>query len=277
MANIKPPQPLLINNEIDMAVEWADWLDEYNNYYTAAKIKQETEDVQVANLRAIIGREANKVLKNFNLSEAELKKREVIIQQFTDYFSPPRNRTYERYQFHHIKQQENQPFEDFLQKLQQQVKHCAYGEKTDEFLVDQIVLGLHSDNTRKKLWMEENLNLEKTYKICRVAERAGKQMHDLNNEDGCAENINVIKRQQKFKCNRCNKEHGPRSCFAFGKECFNCGGKGHFAVVCKTKKKREYERNINHEKKKVHAVEMSDDESEFQYIGSIKVHGIKKK
>lgn len=42
--SLKPPKPLFVNNDIHMAQEWTEWLDSYENYYTASKIDVETED-----------------------------------------------------------------------------------------------------------------------------------------------------------------------------------------------------------------------------------------
>lgn len=125
-----------------------------------------------------MGREANKILRNLGISDADMKKLAEIKKKLTEHFAPARNKTYERCQFHRLKQQQNESFEDFLQKLQ--VKRCAYGTNADEFTMDQIVLGIHSDNTRQKLWVEEELTLEKAKRICRAAERAGKQISESN-------------------------------------------------------------------------------------------------
>lgn len=45
--------------------------------------------------------------------------------------------------------------------------------------MDQIVVEVYADATRQKLWTEDNLNLEKAKKICRAAERASKQINEL--------------------------------------------------------------------------------------------------
>lgn len=277
MSSIKPPKPLIVNNDIDMATEWNDWIDEYNNYFIAAKISDESDEIKVANLRAALGRDANKILRNLGLTEAELKKVDKVKEKLSEHFSPARNKTYERCQFHRMKQQPNESFEDFLQKLREQVKRCAYGTNAKEFTMDQIVLGIHSDSTRQKLWVEETLTMEKAKRICRADERAGKQISELHKE--AIESVDHIKREdtKTFKCKRCGSTHGYRSCPAFNKECRACGMKNHFESMCKSKNKRNSEQderkkdNDKEEKRKhkkqrkVRAVCSDSDDSDDEY------------
>ena len=35
----------------------------------------------------------------------------------------------------------------------------------------------------------------------------------------------------QFNCSKCDLKHGPRQCPAFGKTCFVCGGRNHFAKM----------------------------------------------
>lgn len=41
MTGLKPPKPLVVNSDNDMAQEWTDWLDEYQNYFIASKMNKE--------------------------------------------------------------------------------------------------------------------------------------------------------------------------------------------------------------------------------------------
>lgn len=274
---------MVVNNDIDMATEWNDWIDEYNNYFIAAKINAETAEIQVANMRTALGRDAIKILRNLGLSEAEMKNLATIKTKLTEHFSPARNKTYERCQFHRLKQQPNESFEDFLQKLREQVKRCGYGTNADEFTMDQIVLGINSDDTRQKLWVEEELTLDKAKKICRAAERAGKQISELNNEHSPV-SVNQIKGDESrtFKCKRCGLVHGYRNCPAYGKECRSCGSMHHFEAMCKSKDgrkrdKKERSREKKFESKNVRAISSDSDsyseydDDDFRFVSAIEM------
>lgn len=95
--------------------------------------------------------------------------------ELKSHFAPTKNKTFERYPFHRIKQQSSEPFDDFMQKLKSQIKQCQFTGDTDEFLTDQIALGINSDTTRERLWIEENLTLKKAIKICRVSRETNEQ------------------------------------------------------------------------------------------------------
>ena len=44
-----------------------------------------------------------------------------------------------------------------------------------------------------------------------------------------------VSKPRDQKCKRCLRNHPPKKCPAFGKECLKCGGKNHFAKACFTK------------------------------------------
>ena len=71
--------------------------------------------------------------------------------------------------------------------------------------------------------------------------------------------VNVEKGNDNKMCYRCGYNHGFDRCPAIGNHCNNCGGRNHFAKVCKTRKQ------IN---------EITEDyleENKDFFIGSIKI------
>lgn len=44
--------------------------------------------------------------------------------------------------------------------------------------------------------------------------------------------MNNVNNKDKYLCKRCNLEHGPMSCPAYGQECRICHKNNHFAVGC---------------------------------------------
>lgn len=284
MAMGKPPKPLVVNSEIDMAQEWTEWVECYEHYFTSNELSQKSADVQSSNFLSAIGRDALRIVNNLGLSAAEKKNITVLKEKLTKHFAPDKNKTYERCQFHRINQKEGEPFEDFLQKLRLQVKKCGYASNADEFVMDQIVVGLKADTTRQKLWTEDELDLTKTLKICRAAERASKEINEINNFGQTSAAVNMVKKEKMFNCKWCDTVHGPRACPAFGKKCRKCNKKGHFESCCPEGKnkseKKSGEKAQNKKKKskkkskKVHAVddssdsESSESDDEFDYTVS---------
>ena len=44
--------------------------------------------------------------------------------------------------------------------------------------------------------------------------------------------FNKSKHTHKSECNFCGRSHARRSCPAYGRECYKCGGKNHFSNMC---------------------------------------------
>lgn len=140
MLGIKPPKHLVVNNELDMAQEWAEWIELYGHYFIANKLGAEESAVQASNLLSSLGRDAIKVLNDLGATTEDKKTVAKIKRKLS------RNKTYERCMFHRIKQHEHESFTDFLQNLQAQVRKCSYGQNEQEFTMDQIVLGIQPIN-----------------------------------------------------------------------------------------------------------------------------------
>lgn len=248
MAGIKPPKPLVVNSEIDMAHEWIEWLELYKNYFIANKLLQETPEIKNANFRAVTGREGLKGMNNSNLPEDVTNNLDALTAALTTHFAPSKNKTYEPCQFYRIKQHEGEAFEDFLQKLQTQVIKRGYGHYAEEFVMDQIVVRMYSDATRQKWWTEDDLDFEKSKKIYRAAERASKEINEIHFSglDLNSTRVNVMTDTKTVGCNRCGFKHEKHNCSAYNKTCNKCGKGGHFGKMCKAK--IEASNNEEHER-----------------------------
>lgn len=75
MTSLKTPKPLVVNSDNNMAQEWTDWLDEYENYLIASKMSKEEAAVQTATFKHCIGPDAMKILNNMNLTADEMTRR----------------------------------------------------------------------------------------------------------------------------------------------------------------------------------------------------------
>lgn len=273
MSGIKPPKHLVVNNELDMAQEWTEWIELYDHYFVANKLGDESSAVQASNLLSSLGREAIKVLNNLGVTTADKAVLSKIKEKLTAHFAPSRNKTYERCMFHRIKQHEHEAFADFFQKLQAQVKKCSYGQNEEEFTMDQIVLGIHSEHTRQKLWTEDSLDFDRTIKICRAEDRAAKQIHQVQESTS---SVNAVKKDTDYYCKRCSSRHAFRECPTFETPCKRCNRMGHTTENCKSNSKSEAKEKQSHPKgkpkefyrksksgkmKKVFFIEGSSDES----------------
>ena len=70
---------------------------------------------------------------------------------------------------------------------------------------------------------------------------------------------------ESMKCGRCRRQYPPQICPAWGKSCLKCGGRNHFAEMCRTKSVKEL----------VQGYERDDDQFflDTHLIGNIEKHG----
>ena len=168
------------------------------------------------------------------------------------YFKPTRNVVYERYVFGKCDQGSDESIDQYVTRLRHLSNSCDFGELTDEFLRDRIVLGTSSIAAREKLFREKKLTLDDAIDICRTSELAAKQLKEIvkpdeiqyarkasNTKKTTAHNKHHASRKRNTrKCKYCGESHtfGIEFCKAYGKECGKCGILSHFAKVCKSDK-----------------------------------------
>ena len=68
MANFQiPPPDILELKDGSTAANWRTWVSAWKNYTLVTKLDKDEEERQVATLLAVIGKEANKVFRPFDL------------------------------------------------------------------------------------------------------------------------------------------------------------------------------------------------------------------
>lgn len=245
MSGIKPPRSLVIGN--DVAVNWKNWLQQFEWYATAVQLNEKPKEIQAATLMAAIGQEAIQIFNSFNLTEEEQKDITVIKAKYNKYFLPKINVSFERYNFFKAVQKENETFDEFLTVIRNLAKTCAFSTLHDDLLKDKIIFGIRSEQVREKLLIEEKLDLDKAITICKSSEQATKQLLELGQGES-TNKVDRIKTAQKkeFLCKRCNTRHSKKNCLAFNKRCNQCNKKGHLEACCFTKKQtKRSDRNVD--------------------------------
>ena len=258
-----PTPPALDINDAALGELWKKWKHSWTMYALAAKLKDEDEDVQVAHLLTLIGRDANDVYLTFTWATVDdAKKIALVLEKFDQYCSPRVNVPFERYKFRMRTQESGETFDRYVTALRQMASRCAFpAAAADDFLRDQIIFGITDARVRERLLRELDLKLDKTMDTCRAAETSQAQMKVVENT-GKTPQVNKLekKRRQRGKtsettprrgdsagapggasasdkvleCKFCGYEHpfGRDKCPAYGEECNKCNGKNHFAKKC---------------------------------------------
>ena len=149
------------------------------------------------------------------------------------YFKPARNLPYNRHLFRQTKQAEDETMAQFVIRLRQSAQDWEFGDKTAEFIRDQVIDNCHSEQLRTKFLAEKELTLEKVLSIAESKELSEKQSSLIAGEK--AFSVKQKQQQTSLKCGRCGRKcHASKDCRCTKDvDCHNCGKKGHFATVCR--------------------------------------------
>ncbi|KAG5871032.1 hypothetical protein JTB14_010583 [Gonioctena quinquepunctata] len=129
------------------------------------------KEVQAAVLLHCLGEEANEVLETLYLTANGRTDPDKIIKQLDVHFLPKSNPSVETHKFNSRNQLYGESFETFLAELKKIARDCEFGTFEDRLIKDGIVSGIRDQKVKDRLLRETNLDLTKTFEICRVAEQ----------------------------------------------------------------------------------------------------------
>lgn len=239
--------------------EWEKWLRSFTLYLAAEEI---TEDVKRKNkLLHLGGPQLQEVVFNIPGALVEtdekngIKSYDVLVGKLNEYFSPKRNTTFERHLFRNITPIEGESFNKFLLRLRQQVAKCSFGktkEEIEEISIKDKLIDSWAPLDLKKRLLEKEQSLAEIVDACQVYEQISKTSRSLlsNAEKEQVNKISTKVNSQSnpsIECSRCGRKgHLPSSfeCPAKNAKCNKCSLLGHFAIRCRTKKRR-IENNYN--------------------------------
>ncbi|XP_053104922.1 uncharacterized protein K02A2.6-like [Hemicordylus capensis] len=131
---------------------------------------------------------------------------------------------------------------------------CEFGSVCKELIRDKIVFTA-TEKLKERLLREPDLTLEKAVQICQVAEVTATQLQTMTDCSKQVYKMSMAKKDYEEKpvqtlghkkspsgyrhdgarnkeCSQCGIIHKPQRCPAFGKTCYKCGKKNHFANMC---------------------------------------------
>ena len=122
-----------------------------------------------------MGDQVDDILLSFKLTEAQLKKYDVVKKYFDDHFVVRRNVIFERAKFNQRKQHEGETVDSFVTDSHALAEHCEYGTLREEMIRDRIVVGLLNAKQAEKLQLQADLTLVKAVNEARQSEQVKKQ------------------------------------------------------------------------------------------------------
>ncbi|XP_062558257.1 uncharacterized protein K02A2.6-like [Armigeres subalbatus] len=152
-----------------------------------------------------------------------------------------------------MKQEENEPFHEFIFRLQDQAKRSDFMDP-DDMVIDQVVEGCKSTELRKKLLTEE-LTLNDVMTLGKTIEEVQKQSKQYDKPSVSTFERTLVQRvvdqrpdnrqnpETNRRCYNCNRPgHLAKDigkCAAKDAKCHGCGTKGHFKACCRRRKRDE--------------------------------------
>jgi hypothetical protein len=297
-----PPPRVLNTSCINMAEEWKNWAQRFDIYCVASETNKKPEEVQVARFLSCLGEDALNIFNTFGLSDGDKKKMTVVRKKFDDYFTPRRNVVFERFQFWKHIQQPGESIDAFVTTLRLRARTCEFGEQEDSLIRDRIVLSCTDARVQERLLREPGLTLDKTLELCRAAEAAQQQLRVINSGSGTEQTsfspvVSAVSGSNQAagnfsprkQCGNCGTNHAPRSCPAFRKICSSCGKENHFASVCRSTNRPQFNRRFRsqsrsryqgnqNDRSSVHTVEVNDDQRQYDslYLGQLSIDTVDK-
>lgn len=194
--NLQPPPPLSFDGNV--SENWTKWKKKFETYLIATESDKKLDGIKIAIFMHTIGEDAVEKYETFTISENDKKSYDKIIEAFDSFCVPKKNESVCRYKFFHRKQNTDESFDDFLTELRKLSLDCSFGTLKDSLIRDQILSGINNDQVRERLLREENLDLEKSVKICKTAEMANQNIEALQ---GKSKEIDTVRRNAALSSN----------------------------------------------------------------------------
>lgn len=242
-ATITPPKPLDVESA-DINVKWDNFRSDFEGYCSISGIdkypaEREKEKLQLFLL--FVGDAAKEKYKNFDLSEEDkIKPIKEILDIVEKKVKKEQSILLERLKFFALKQNEEEPYDDYVKRVEKAAKMCNFVNITEEKIIrDRVIFGSYDESLIKKLFekKEAELTLEEVKKLGETSEATAKFMKTVNRKEHTVQKVQAKQGKNEF-CKYCGEKHkkGTKFCGAFGKTCSFCNGKNHIEKVCYKKK-----------------------------------------
>ena len=193
MASKPTFEPPKLDLSVDRHCAFKCWKDKWTDYAVVTKLDAETPEYQCSMLRYTFTEDTRKIYNTFDLTADEQKDVNVIIQKLETFSKGTVNETMERHTFNQRKQDDGEPFDDFLTDIKFLSKNCNFCATChDGLLRDRIVAGIRDSQLRQKLLSETKLDLKKAEDICRSKEKATEGVKMFRNEDREEGDVNEV-------------------------------------------------------------------------------------
>ena len=182
-----PPELNLRENAVN---NWKNFKQRFDIYLEASDNTEVSDKRKVALFLNFVGEEALDVFNTFKLTKEKLTLGQVF-EAFEDYLKPRTNVVIERHKFLTRVQQQNEPFDDFLNDLKKLVKSCDFGDQEESLMRDRIIIAVSDETLQQRMLRDSDLTLKKATDSCRASELSKQQQRVIQMNTKMAETVEV--------------------------------------------------------------------------------------
>nr|XP_029722711.1 uncharacterized protein LOC115263648 [Aedes albopictus] len=287
--------------------DWMKWRKAFDRFLRANKIDNDEEKFDLLlvlgsiELQEYYDKISKYEVQNVLVTgEVETLQYDSAVTSLERYFAPQLNKRFERHLFRAMKQEESEPFHEFVFRLQGQAKRSDFVD-VDDMVIDQVVEGCKSTELRKKL-LTDDLTLNDIMTLGKTIEEVQKQSKQYERPTLSAYAQaplvqRIEKRPDRYqntesrrRCYNCNRPghlaKETEKCAAKNAKCHGCEGQGHFKVCCRKRKREDSQQRpgpapkrssvhaIHDEKATTTGVFTIDDGTQLKEVLELEVGGI---
>ena len=167
----KIPLPLNLSDRLHQGENWKSFRREWKFYELAAGIHKKAQEVRVASLLNVIGKEGMDMYETFQWeNSSDALKIDKVLEKFEERCVPARNETYERYVFFKREQLSNESLDSYITALMKLSESCGFGALRESLVRDRLILGVKDDRVREKLLGKRDLDLNKAIETIKASQ-----------------------------------------------------------------------------------------------------------
>jgi len=147
--NLRLPDQLRVTGS-SVADDWKRFREQWENYELATNLTDASSEKSAAVFITCIGNDAYDIFRSLEFeTPADRKKIDKVIEAFETFCV---GAVHERYVFNKRQQElSGERFDVFLREVRRKARTCRFEGVEESMIRDRIVVGIHDDDTRRKL------------------------------------------------------------------------------------------------------------------------------
>ena len=171
--------PEFITHDADICERWDTYTDKLESFFQIKEI--DTEQKKLHYLLYSAGTEIMKIKERLVPNSNEYSE---VKKAIATHFAPKQKQTLNIFNFRAMKQNEQEPFEEYVQRLKDKIKYCEFPNSSFE-LFHHIILNISNVELQKKVLSNRELkheNLDELIKICILEDNVATSAEAFNSQ-----------------------------------------------------------------------------------------------